>query len=228
MALSLIVPQDDPKPSLGFRFTDTGLPSLVSATTLLLGPQDELTRLTAELETERAISSRLLKERDEAVLASRVELARVSAELITEKAISARLLEPRDGSARQHVQLSSNIGEYTSAFLDSKNCCERAALLASIRVACKMVWDTGCGLPFETTMKMFRTILAEYGFVFREPGEGETGWGGYSMLVPDVAVLEQLDRVVRTHRAELGVDMWYYTELVTVLYRIVKYLEENN
>lgn len=198
-----------------------------SATTLLLAPQDELTRLTAELATERTISTRLLKERDEAVLAARVELARLSAELVTEKAISARLLQPRDGSARQHVQLSLYIGEYTSAFLDSKTCCERAALLASIRVATKMVWDSGTGMPFETTLKMVRVMLAEYGFVFREPGEGETGWGGYSMMVPDVPVREQLDRVVRTHRVKLGEDLWYFTELVTVMYRIVKYLEEN-
>ncbi|KAL0634533.1 hypothetical protein Q9L58_006552 [Maublancomyces gigas] len=196
-----------------------------SATTLLHSPQDELTRLTTELATERAISTRLLKERDEAVLAGSVELARLSAELVTEKAISTRLLQPRDGSARQHVQLSSYIGEYTSAFLDSKTCCERASLLASIRVACKIAWDSGFGLPLERT-KIFRAMLAEYGFVFREPGEGETGWGGYSMLVPDVPVLEQLDRLVRTHRVKLGESLWYFTELVTVMYRIVKYLEE--
>lgn len=74
---------------------------------------------------------------------------------------------------------------------------------------------------------MVRTMMAEYGFAFREPGEGETEWSGYSMMVPDVTVLEQLDRVVRTHRALLGVELWYFTELVTVMYRVVKYLEEN-
>lgn len=194
--------------------------------TELIAAQAELRRLTTELATERAISTRFLAERDDAVRARLLESVRAAEAQATEQAISARLLPPHD-SSRQQVHLSSDLGVYTSAFLDSKTCCERAALLASIRATTKMIWDSGANMPFEMSMKVIRTMMAEHGFVFREPGEGETGWNGYSAMVPDVDVLEQLDRVVRTHRADLGAAIWYFTELVAVLYRIVKYLEEN-
>lgn len=180
-------------------------------------------RLSAELETERAISTRYLTERDEAIRA-------LMAELATEKAKGARLLKLQEGlvgSAKQDVYLSSYLGEYTSAFLDSKTCCERAALLGCIRATTKIIWDSGAEMDWKMKTKVVRTMMAEHGFVFREPGEGRTQWTEYATMVPDVDVLEQLDRVVRTCRAHLGEARWYFTELVGVLFRIVKYLEEN-
>lgn len=189
--------------------------------------ETELARLTAELAAERAISTRFLAERDDVMRASYVESARLTAELATERATGARLLQQRNDSTRQPIQLSWYLGDYTSAFLDGKTCCERAALLASIRVLTKITWDSGTGMTFEVTTREIRKMMAQHGFEFREPGEGETGWGGYSMMMPDVPVLEQLDRLVRTHRDSMGAPMWYFTELITVLFRIVKYLGEN-
>lgn len=206
-------------------------PSVTDSTsTQLHAAQVELRRLTTELATERAISARFLTERDVAVRAGLIESIRLTAALATEQAANTRLLQEREelvSRSRQHVQLSSYLGEYTSEFLDSKTCCERAALLGSIRATTKGIWDSGSGMPFEMSMKVIRTMMAEHGFVFREPGEGETGWHGYALMVPNVDVLEQLDRAARTHRADLGAAIWYFTELVAVLYRIVKYLEEN-
>lgn len=149
--------------------------------------------LRDELATERAISARFLTDRDAAI----VESARLRAELTTEKAKFQRLLDTHEsstGTTRQHVYLSSYLGDYTSAFLDSKTCCQRAALLGCIRATTKMVWDSGAEMTYEMTMKVIRTMMAEHGFVFREPGEGETGWRGYATMVPDVDALEQLDR----------------------------------
>lgn len=161
-------------------------------------------RLTAELATERAISTRFLTERDVAVRAGLVESIRLTAALAIEQATNTRLLQQLDelvSRSRQHVQLSSYLGEYTSEFLDCKTCCERAALLGSIRAKTKSIWDSGSGMHFEMSMKVIRTMMAEHGFVVREPGEGRTGWNGYASMIPDVDVLEQLDRAARTHRA---------------------------
>lgn len=189
----------------------------------LLAARTELLRLSAELETERAISTRYLTERDEAI-------HELTSELATEKAKGARLLKLQEGlvgSAKQHVYLSSYLGEYTSEFLDSRTCCERAAMLGCIRATTKILWDSGVEMEWTVKTKVVRTMMAEHGFLFREPGEGRTQWTGYATMVPDVDVLEQLDRVVRACRGNLGEADWYFTELVGVLHRIVKYLEEN-
>lgn len=186
--------------------------------------QADLIRLTAELTTERAISARFFSERDDAVSATRL----ATAELATEKEITARLLQQHDrlrAYTRQHVQLSSYLGEYTSAFLVNKTLSERAALMGAIQATTKLIWDSGAGLSWVATTKAIRVMMGQHGFVFREPGEGKTGWGGYAIMVPDVGVLEQLDGVVRTHRAELGAEGWYLNELTSVL--VLEYLENN-
>lgn len=187
--------------------------------------------LETELEIERAATTRILKERDEAIRAAQIELTRLTAELMTERAISARLQQEHDEelkkqpSARQHVVLSSYLGDYTSEFLDAKTTSQRAALLASIYSTTKMIWDSGAGLSWEVTTQMIRMVMAQHGFVFREPGEGQTGWDGYATKVPDVGAVEQLDKVVRTHRDELGATGWYLNELTAVLLRVGQYLE---
>lgn len=176
------------------------------------------------------MNTRFLAERAEAIHSSRIESARLTAQLDSERAISARLLESCDqllDDACQHVQLSSHLGEYTSAFLDIKTCCERAALLGSIRATTKMVWDGGVEMTHASTIKLIRLMMAQHGFVFRDPGEGKTGWNGYAMMVPHVDTREQLDRVVRTHREDMNMEVWYLAELVAVLMAVVKYLQEN-
>lgn len=188
--------------------------------------KNKLVCLTEKLATERTFGAQSMIERDDAIR----ESARRMAELATGKALSRRLLQTLDSpgrTARQHVYLSSYLGDYTSAFLDSKTCCERATLLGCIRATTKMVWDSGAAMPCHMTTKVIRTMLAEHGFVFRDPGEGATGWAGYATMVPDLDPLEQLDRVVRTHRRDMNVEVWYLTELVGVMIRIAKYLEEN-
>lgn len=70
-------------------------------------------------------------------------------------------------------------------------------------------------------------MMGQHGFRFRDPGEGRTGWGAYTMMLKNVPVAEQLDRVVRTHRAELGATGWYLNELTAVMWRVEKYLVAN-
>lgn len=194
--------------------------------TELLAAQTELKRLTVELATERAISTRFMHDRDTAV----AESARLSAALATEQAISARHLKAHDTlllGARQHVQLSHYLGEYTSEFVDRKSATERAALRGGIYSVTQTIWNSGLGLSYEKTIVVIRAMMATHGFVFRNPGEGKTSWGPYTMMVKDVGVAEQLDRVVRTHRAEMGAVGWYLNELTAVMCRVVKYLEAN-
>lgn len=190
----------------------------------------ELVRLAAEFAQERAISARFLVERDEGIRVARLESPRVAAELATERAIVARLFQERQGlldRSRQHVVLSSYIGDYTSAVLDGKSASERAALLEAIRVTTKVIWDSGVSLGYLSMVKMIRTMMAPHGFVFREPGEGKTAWEGYATNVPEVGAVEQLDRLVRTRRAGFGVEQWYSLQLTSVLCRIGEYLEEH-
>lgn len=136
------------------------------------------------------------------------------------------LLNGDQDRQRQHVQLSSYIGSYTSKFLENKSPQQRAALRESIRATTKSIWDDGQGGSWENTTRVIRAMMAQHGFVFREPGEGIIGWDGYATKVPDVGTVEQLDRIVRTHRAELGAVGWYLNELTAVLYRVAKYLDE--
>lgn len=82
-------------------------------------------------------------------------------------------------------------------------------------------------ISYEGMVKIIRAVMVPHGFVFREPGEGETGWEGYSTMVPKVDELEQLDRLVRSRRVHFGADQWYLLELTTVLQRIGRYLEAN-
>lgn len=192
--------------------------------------QAESTRLAIELAQERAISARFLKERDEGISAMRVETTRLAAELATERAIVSRLFQEREAilhGTRQHVVLSSHIGDYTSEVLDAMSAAERAALLASICCTTKTIWDHDLGVNCAGIIKIIRTMMAEHGFVFREPGEGNTTLDGYVAYVPSVGAVEQLERVIRWRRAKLGTDQWYLLELTTVLHGIGKYLEQN-
>lgn len=199
----------------------------------LLEARAESRRLATELTQERAISARFLRERDEGVSAMHLETTRLTAELGTERAIVARLFQDRHDlmseqhHGRQHRVLSSYIGEYTSEFLDAKNASQRAELLGSIRATTKIIWDSGAGFCCDTKTKVIRAMMAPHGFVFREPGEGKTGWEGYAMYVPRVGAVEQLGRIVRSHRHKLGSEQWYLLELITVLLRVGEYLETN-
>lgn len=186
-------------------------PETLDLRSQLHAAQTELARLTAELATERAISARFQQDRDAAVL----ESARLAA------TDAARRHSP------QHVQLSYYLGEYTSEFVDRKSAAERAALRGGIRATTQTIWNSGLGLTWEKTIAVIRGMMAAHGFVFRDPGEGRTGWGAYTMMLKNVPVAEQLDRVVRTHRAELGAVGWYLNELTAVMCRVEKYLEAN-
>lgn len=142
----------------------------------------------------------------------------------------ARLFQERHQilhDARQHTVLSSHIGDYTSEFLDSKSAYERAALLGSIHATTKTIWDTDTIFGYPGIIQIIRTMMAPHGFVFREPGEGKTGWDGYALNVPQVGAIEQLERLVRTRRVKLDAEQWYLLELTTVLQRVGEYLEAN-
>lgn len=196
----------------------------------LLAAQAESARLATDLAQERAISARFLKERDEGISAMRLETNRLAAELATERAIVARLFQERNAiqhGARQHLVLSSHIGEYTSECLDAKSVPERAALLASIRSTTKMIWDHNLALKCGPIIQIIRTMMAEHGFVFRDVGEGKTDREGYVTNVPLVPAVEQLERLVRWRRVKFGADQWYLLELKTVMHRIGEYLEKN-
>lgn len=195
--------------------------------------QKELAKMAADLAIEQAISARFLQERDAVIIAAQLESARLTAELAVERGIITRLFQGRDEilttrkSTCRHTVLSSYIGEYTSEFLDTKSDFQRTSLLSSIRWMTKNMWDSGAGLSCEVKIRVIRRMMAYYGFRFRDPGEGETGGDGYSTKVPDVGVVEQLGRVVRTQRVEMGEMEWYLNELTAVLLRVGEYLESN-
>lgn len=189
----------------------TTAPETLHLRTELLAARSELARLTKELETERAISARFQQDRDAAIL----ESARIAA------TVAARRRSP------QHVQLSHYLGDYTSEFVDGKTAAERAALRGGIHATTQTIWNSGLGLSWEKTIVVIRAMMAAHGFVFRDPGEGTATWDGYAMAVKNVAVAEQLDRVVRTHRTDLGAVSWYLNELTAVMYRVERYLEAN-
>lgn len=129
---------------------------------------------------------------------------------------------------RQHVQLSHYLGDYTSEFIDRKSIADRAALRGGIHATTQTIWNSGLGLSWEKTIVVIRAMMAAHGFVFRDPGEGKIGWGEYTTMLKNVPVAEQLDRVVRTHRAELGAVGWYLNELTAVMLRVQRYLDGNN
>lgn len=194
--------------------------------------QAQLRRIESDLATERVVSACYLKERDAVFTTAHAESARLTAELTTERAISTRFMHERDKvleerrSARPCIILSSYIGDYTSEFLDAKTASQRAALLAAIESTTKMMWDSGVDMTWQNKVQVIRTMMLQHSFVFRDPDEGQTGWEGYAMKVPDVGAVEQLDRVVRTIRVGLGIG-WYLVELIAVLLRVGQYLESH-
>lgn len=190
----------------------------------------ESARLLKELATERAFLAGLLRQQDHGISAERVESARLARELATERALVARLFQERQellAGSRQHVVLSSYLGDYTSEFLDAMCAPQRTALLGSIRCVTKFIWDSdeipGCAWITNGLRKM----MGEYGFVFREPGEGAVRWEGYAVNVPRVGAVEQLGRQVEAQREGLGGAEWYLLELTTVMLNVGRYLEAN-
>lgn len=147
-----------------------------------------LMEMTADLAKERAISAHFLKERDSAVITAHLESARLKAESTIDRGIIARLFKERDEilTAREspfrHIVLSSYIGEYTSEFLDAKSDFQRTSLPSSVRWMTKNMWDSGAGLSCEVKVKVIRKMLAYYGFVFRDRGEGTGTRRGSQML----------------------------------------------
>lgn len=199
----------------------------------LTAAQAESARLAAELATERAISARFLREHDEGVSTAQATSTRLKGELDTQLEITARLMAERDELRRQcdgtrnRMVLSSYLGDYTSEFLSARTPSQRATLLEDIKSTVTKIWNSGAGLSWAATIQVIRTMMAHHGFVFREPGEGQIGWGGYATMVPNIPTVEQLDRVVRTHRDELNATGWYLNELTAVLLRVTQYLQSN-